>query len=377
MNKNLKINILLYNPSLGGGDRVVSTYAKYLKARGHTVCVTALKPPDIKFQEKILHFIRTRVIPKPGFSTTLYDNAGVELKVIDGWDSLTNEHLPDADIVISTLWVTAEWATALDDSKGVKSYLVQGHEIFPHFPKDRVEATYRAPLQKIVVSKWLEKIMRDKYGSPAVARVLNAVDADRLHTPPRPRNEEPCIGFVYSDGWVKGVEFTTAAILKIQKRFPNLKIVSFGASSPNSRVPLPPNCDFHYKPSQEKIRDIYGQCDLWLCSSRQEGFGLPMVEAMACRCPVVTTAVGAAEDFIENSVQGYIVPVEDSDALAEKAITILEASDGEWRQMSDAAYETATRYTWDDAGALFESALYKIVENAERKTDARYPENQP
>lgn len=370
MDKKLKINFLLFNPALGGGDRVVSIYAKYLKERGHEITITALKPADVRLRHKMTYFLRTGVVLKPGFSAAHYNNAGINLNIIEGQDTLTDENIPDADILISTLWLTAEWAMAMRPSKGAKAYFVQGHEVFPHFPKDRVQATYRAPFDKIVVSKWLERTMRDEYGSPAIARVPNTADTTQFHASPRPKNEQPCVGFLYADSWVKGVETTTKAIAKIRKRYPDLRIVSFGASSPNSQVPLPQGCEFHYKPPQEKIREVYAQCDLWLCGSRVEGFHLPPMEAMACRCPVVSTAVGGPEDVIENGRQGYIVPIDDADALAEKAICVLEASDDEWRQMSDAAYETATRYTWDDAGALFESALYKIVEKAKRKTDA-------
>ena len=35
--------------------------------------------------------------------------------------------------------------------------------------------------------------------------------------------------------------------------------------------------------------------------------------------------------------------------------------DNEWRGISDKAFETATKYTWDDATALFEKALYDAV----------------
>ena len=85
------------------------------------------------------------------------------------------------------------------------------------------------------------------------------------------------------------------------------------------------------------------------------------MEAMACRTPVVSTAVGGPEDVIENGRQGYVVAIEDADALAQKTLITLNTNDAEWAAMSEAAYHTATRYSWDDAGALFEAALYKIA----------------
>lgn len=370
MDKKLKINFLLYNPALGGGDRVVSIHAKYLRQKGHDVTVTALKPKNIPLRRKIKHYLRTGAKLKEGFSTAHYDKAGVPLNLVTGQTEVLDKNLPDADVLISTLWLTAEWAINIHPSKGKKAYFVQGHEIFPHFPKDRVQATYRAPFHKIVVAKWLERTMRDEYASPAIACVPNSVDTALFYASQRSKSDRPCIGFLYSDGWVKGVDVTLDAINKIKRALPDIKIVSFGASTPKRHLPLPDHCEFHYKPPQDKIREIYAQCDVWMCGSRLEGFHLPPMEAMACRTPVVSTTVGGPEDVIENGRQGFVVPIEDADALAEKTLNVLHADKSAWRLMSEAAYETAVRYSWDDAGALFEAALYKIAGETENVENA-------
>ena len=92
-----------------------------------------------------------------------------------------------------------------------------------------------------------------------------------------------------------------------------------------------------------------------------EGFHLPPLEAMACRCPVVSTRVGGPVDIIEDGVNGYLVDVEDVESLADRLIRVLSLPESEWRSMSEAAYRAATRYTWDDATDLFEAALQKAV----------------
>ncbi len=51
----------------------------------------------------------------------------------------------------------------------------------------------------------------------------------------------------------------------------------------------------------------YTACDCLVLPFRAEGFGLPVLEAMACGRPVVTTAYGAALDFCDASV-GYLIP---------------------------------------------------------------------
>jgi glycosyltransferase involved in cell wall biosynthesis len=52
-------------------------------------------------------------------------------------------------------------------------------------------------------------------------------------------------------------------------------------------------------------KNVYADCDVWLFASFSEGFGLPIIEAMACRCPVVATRAGCAPDVIKEGVNGY------------------------------------------------------------------------
>src|SRR5438552_1934194 len=78
----------------------------------------------------------------------------------------------------------------------------------------------------------------------------------------------------------------------VREQIPELRVISFGMRSPAESLPLPAGTDFVQRPAQDRIRELYAQCDVWLCGSRSEGFGLPVLEAMACRCPVVSTKVG-------------------------------------------------------------------------------------
>jgi glycosyltransferase involved in cell wall biosynthesis len=71
--------------------------------------------------------------------------------------------------------------------------------------------------------------------------------------------------------------------------------------------------------------------------------------------------VGGPIDIIENGVNGYLVPVADAKALADRMIDVLSLGDTQWQAMSDAAFATATRYTWDDATDHLENALREIV----------------
>jgi len=72
-------------------------------------------------------------------------------------------------------------------------------------------------------------------------------------------------------------------------------------------------------------------------------------------------------EIIEQGKNGFLVDVEDHDALAQRLVQVLKLSDPQWRTLSDAAYATACRYTWQDAAALMEQALLTAIEKSRTK----------
>src|SRR3546814_3213520 len=64
---------------------------------------------------------------------------------------------PDADVVIATAWQTAEVVDRLPAAKGRKFYLIQHLEDWTG-PRERVLATWKLPLEKLVIARWLKDI---------------------------------------------------------------------------------------------------------------------------------------------------------------------------------------------------------------------------
>jgi glycosyltransferase involved in cell wall biosynthesis len=68
---------------------------------------------------------------------------------------------------------------------------------------------------------------------------------------------------------------------------------------------------------RDRLIDLYALADAFVLPSRDEPWGVVVNEALACGTPVIATdAVGAAEDLITDGVNGRIVPVGDTAALA-------------------------------------------------------------
>lgn len=300
----MRITFILPYPGLAGGIRVVAIYAAKLKKRGHKVTVVSIPRVRPSLKQKVKRLVTGKGLPWHTEEPSHFDGLDVEHVVIDKQRPIVNEDVPDADVVIATWWKTAEWVSALHASKGKKYYFVQGHEVVDWLPIDRVKATYRMPIKKITISQWLVDVLKKEYGNTNVALVPNSVDIAFFNSGYRNRQKNPTVGFVYSTDACKGCDTVISAIETVLQKQTNLRVRAFGSCRKADKLPLPYYVEYHYQPPQETIREIYASCDYWLFGSIAEGFGLPILEAMACKTPVIATPAGAAPELIANGGGG-------------------------------------------------------------------------
>ncbi|MDP2218374.1 MAG: glycosyltransferase family 4 protein [Methanolobus sp.] len=75
---------------------------------------------------------------------------------------------------------------------------------------------------------------------------------------------------------------------------------------------------------EEALRKYYSVCDIYVCPSKLEGFGLTLLEAMLARKPIVATNVGAIPEIIENTINGIIVESGNTSAMADAIYMLLQ-----------------------------------------------------
>ncbi len=362
-----KITFILPGRGLSGGVRVVAAHGNYLATRGHSVTIICLKQ---------------RLPLRPG---ALLRRMYKDLAVTTG---LHRDHLhefkgrliavsPDdvasrigcGDVVIATHWSTAALVAALPRSAGRKAYFVQHYEAHS-FDRAAVDATWRLPLRKIVVATWLRDLAAECFNDPTAIHAPNGVDTTQFDAVPRSVGHPPSVGLMYSTAPWKGAKDAFQAVSLARKMEPDLEVICFGAMKPQRSLPLPNGTRFHYQPRQDRLRDIYAAADIWLCPSETEGFSLPPLEAMACRCPVVATRCGGPEDFVQDGKNGFLVPVGDVEAMAERIVTLV-TNGPLWRRMSDEAYMTRERFSLARSSSAFEQAILEVAGGGQTSTDAR------
>ncbi len=362
----MRLTLVLPHADLSGGIRVLAIYAGYLASRGHQVVAISTprhKPPLLQAAKS---WLRGRGWPRPRHGEpSHFDGVPIEHQVLDCFRPVRDRDVPDADVVLATWWQTAEWVAALAPAKGAKAYLVQHDERVMLPPQDlagrqRVAATWSLPLTKITVAGWLVELLAPHAQGGRVHLVPNGVDPHQFHAPPRAKQTRPTVGMMYARSAYKGCDAMLQAVRLAAERVPGLKLVGFGTQQPERSGTFPPETDYRLCPPQDELRKIYAGCDAWLFGSRWEGFGLPILEAMACRTPVIGTPAGAAPELLAQG-GGLLVEHDRPQAMARAIEHVAALTTGQWRALSDAAWATAARHTWPAAAAQFEAALMTVA----------------
>lgn len=355
----MKITIVLPHLNVSGGVRVAAIYAKKFIESGHDVTLISPARPTVSRKRKLLQrlqSIQTQTEPKVDDTTMISSLLDAHILLSKPFP-IEPAGIPDADVIIATWWETAFAVSELPPEKGKKFYFVQHHEVHKHLRHHLSHGSYYLPLKKVVIAQWLQDVMAQRYGDHDTVVIHNSVDTEQFYAPERERQTVPTVGLLYATNPFKGLDISLAAIERARKVVPNLKVVAYSTRPLNSNFSLPPGSEFHINPPQDRLRDIYASCDVWLCGSRTEGFHLPPSEAMACRCPVVSTRVGGAIEIIEEGVNGHLVDVEDAETLGDRLVEVLKAPHDRWKAMSNAAFRQVQNYSWDDAARKFLDVL--------------------
>ncbi|MBN8564302.1 MAG: glycosyltransferase family 4 protein [Leptolyngbya sp. UWPOB_LEPTO1] len=186
--------------------------------------------------------------------------------------------------------------------------------------------------------------------------VANGIPETMLNLPfePTPAEPEPIrIAQVSSYIVRKGIQYGTPALNAILKRYPKIEVSLFGTECSADQV----YADFDPKvrdrvtviPYYEnhKLPELLKGHHIKVLPTISEGFGVALVEAMACGlAPVTTTAPGPLE-IVRDRETGMIVPCRDREAF-EQAIETLILDRAFLDRLRRNAYRSAQRYSWQN-----------------------------
>ncbi|RYY11871.1 MAG: glycosyltransferase, partial [Chitinophagaceae bacterium] len=145
----------------------------------------------------------------------------------------------------------------------------------------------------------------------------------------------------------KGISYLLEAIKGFPKSSVELHIIGNVHGDGKAFKKLAHLYEYQKGVTQSELFKLYSHYDALVFPSVLEGFGLVTVEAMGAGLPVITTPNTNAAELIADGVNGYVVPIRDSNAIAEAIHKLRSLTDPEFHQMRENARLSALQFTWD------------------------------
>ena len=102
--------------------------------------------------------------------------------------------------------------------------------------------------------------------------------------------------------------------------------------------------------TRQELARLFSHAALFVFPSLAEGFGLPLLEAMACGCPVVASDIAVIRE-VAGDAAGYFDP-RDERAIARAMRGVLDSPDRRAELVAAGAARTAA-WSWDAAASKF------------------------
>jgi glycosyltransferase involved in cell wall biosynthesis len=312
----MRISYVLASPALGGGNKVIFQHARLLEEGGDEVRLLCEGARPLWFPIGEYHDISAGRLPT----------------------------LPSQDLIIATYWTTVPLARALELAP--LAHFCQGYEgDFSHLATQRreIEDVYRIALPTLVVTPHLAQLLAERYAreSRVVPPPLDRAFRPRPFRSPRRRPWIAVPGIFEAE--VKGVPTALAAVAELRRRGIDCRLLRFSPEpiSTAERAVLAAERELTGVPPRQIARALRA-CDLlFLPSRREEGFGLPLLEAMAAGVPAVASRIPSAEFMANGAVE--LVDPEDPVAFADAAESLLREP-RRWRDARRRGVAAAERF---------------------------------
>jgi glycosyltransferase involved in cell wall biosynthesis len=161
----------------------------------------------------------------------------------------------------------------------------------------------------------------------------------------------------------KGFEYLIEAINEILKEYNNIKLTIVGSGPLEKQLKtiikdfkLENQIQLISNISDEELLKIYNSSDIFVLPSivdsqgNTEGLGVVLLEAMACKLPVIASNIGGITDIVHDRINGLLVPQKDVSGLSRAIIELIENKDLQ-KKLAFNGYEMVKgHFNWQEIG---------------------------
>ena len=159
--------------------------------------------------------------------------------------------------------------------------------------------------------------------------------------------------FVGTEWERKGGPQLVAAFQKVFQRHPDARLKIVGCSPPLNV----PGCEVVGRRPLAEVAQAYSTASVFCLPTRQEPFGIVLIEAMLSGLAIVATDAGAVPDLVEDGVNGRRVALDDLEGLASALIQLLDQPEKLEAQGRHSAQTARQCHTWDHVGSRIRSEI--------------------
>lgn len=182
-----------------------------------------------------------------------------------------------------------------------------------------------------------QKFIRRGLVRPEQIRIIrgSGVDSEQFYPQNDQKREEVQVAFVGRLLWDKGIgEFVDAAS-KLIERGVKAKFHIYGSQYKNNPESVPDDVLDKWKSDgfvtfhghREKIEEQLSQIDIVCLPSYREGLPKALLEAASAGLPIVTTDTPGCREVVDDGVNGFLVPPQNTTLLAERLRELIENPD--------------------------------------------------
>lgn len=225
---------------------------------------------------------------------------------------------------------------------------------------DETQRLYNVPPDK----------MHPVYNGVDVRKYNGSVDVASVRRNVQIGVDDPLIFFVGRLTWQKGPDLLLEAVPNVLKTYPHARFVfagdgdmKEGLETRSTKMGLDHATRFLGHRNGQGLVDLFKSSDIVCVPSRNEPFGIVILEAWSAGKPVVATRIGGPTEFVQHAVNGYTV--DPGIEPIGQGLELMLADMGSAREMGrKGRIEAESRFTWDHSAAATEKVYEAISQPA-------------